>query len=159
MTNHISFDSSKQTEGSYIRQTLEANIYPLVKRIVERFKVEATPAYAQMDDSALRRIVEGALRQTCRWLEGSPTTRIEADLQEGLQERLKLGFTVKDFISTTGIIEDECKKYCQKLFMGQPALAEYANHKLSFIYINVNLIETRLAMKFRQEGSKASARK
>lgn len=154
MNKNITFDSNKQTEGSFIRRTLEENIASLIKMIVERFKLEATPAYARMDDATLRKIVEGALKQTCGWLEDGPAARIEADLQVGLQERLKMGFTVRDFISTTGIIEDECKKYCQRLFQEDATLAEHANRKLSFIYINVNLIETRLAMKYRMDGKK-----
>lgn len=155
MSNNITFDKTKQTEGSFIRQTLEENIQPLIKRIVQRFKVEATPAYSKLEDSELRKIAEGALKQTCGWLEEGPAARIEKDLQEGLKGRLQMGFTVKDFISTTSIIEDECKKYCQKLFQDDPALVEHAVRKLGFIYVNVNLIETRLAMKFRQDASKS----
>jgi hypothetical protein len=152
MEKEIASESKPMNEGRYIRQTIEKNLEPLIKRIVERFKVEATPAYATMDDPALRKIVEGALSQTCRWLEYGPPTTIEADLQVGLQERLSMGFTVKDFISTTGIIEDECKKYCQKLFMADLGLSDRATRKINFIYINVNLIETRLAMKYRMSG-------
>ncbi|MBN9391837.1 MAG: hypothetical protein J0I20_27630 [Chloroflexi bacterium] len=154
MTNNLNFDSSKQSEGSFIRQNLETNIQPLVKSIVQRLKIEATPAYSRLNDYELRKIVEGALQQTCRWVEDGPAARIELDLQDGLSERLKLGFTVKDFVSTTGIIEDECKKFCRKLFQSDPALTDRAVHKIGFIYVNVNLIETRLAMKYRQDTSK-----
>lgn len=154
MSNNLNFDSNKQTEGNFIRQTLENNLPPLVKNIVQRLKIEATPAYSSLEESELRKIVEGAVQQTCRWVEDGPAARIELDLQDGLRERLKLGFTVKDFVSTTGIIEDEFKKISRKLFQTDTALTERAVRKIGFIYVNVNLIETRLAMKYRQELSK-----
>lgn len=159
MNNPGISERSTAIEGRHIRHTLEENVQPLVKRIVQRFKVEAIPAYSRLDDAELQKIVGGALKQTCGWLEDGPTARIETDLQDGLKERLQLGFTVKDFISTTSIIEDECKKYCQKLFQGDPGLAERAVRKLGFIYVNVNLIETRLAMKYRQETKTVPVRK
>lgn len=159
MTNNTNFESSKQAESRFIRQTLEANIQPLVKNIEQRLKIEATPAYSRLADQELRKIVEGVLKQTCHWLEDGQSGRMELDIQEGLRERLKLGFTVKDFVSTTGIIEDESKKYCRRIFQGDQALAERAVHKLGFIFVNVNLIETRLAMKYRQETARSQPAK
>ena len=150
MTEPSPILSSANQTHRLIRETLERNSDKLAARIAEALKYEATPAYQKMDLPTLRQIAEGALDQTARWMEACNGQIIENDLSEGLTERLKLGFTIADFVSTTDLLEREVKEFFRETFEGRPDLIQRSMVRLDGIYTIVRTIEARMVMRHRK---------
>lgn len=142
-------NSALQTHR-FIRETLEQNSDKLAERIAGALKYEGSAAYQQMALPALEEIARGALSQTARWMEECTGPIIEGDLREGLSERLHLGFTIADFVSTTDLIEREIKKFCAEIFEARPELVQRCMVRLDGIYTIVRTVEARMVMRHRK---------
>jgi hypothetical protein len=139
--------NSAQITHRLIRETIEQHADKLSERIAQFLKFEATAAYQQMNLMDLRQIALGAICQTAGWMEESNGPIIEEGLRDGLAERLKLGFTIADFISTTDIMERELKKFCQEVFADSPNLNQRSQTRLDGIYTIVRTVEARMVMR------------
>ena len=135
-----------------VRETIEQNFDKLIENIAKALKYEATAAYQAMELTVLREIAYAALLQTSSWMEESSGQIIEADLSDGLKQRLQLGFTIADFVSTTDLIERELKTFCQSAFADRPDLRQRSILRLDGIYTIVRTVEARMVMRHGRKG-------
>ena len=147
MTEPSSILTSVNQTHRLIRETLEQYSDKLIDKIAESLKREATLAYQKMDLAALRQIAQGALFQTACWMEACSGQIIENDLSEGLTQRLKLGFTIADFTSTTDLVEREIKEFYREVFEDRPDLIQRSMVRLDGIYTIVRTVEARMVMR------------